>query len=91
MRNTVDVFDIIRGIVARKRAARREPVFALWREIWQEHVSGGGTGSVNEQIDDLVEWGLVTEHRTVTDKAYMLVEDENGTEDMNQNSKTYEY
>lgn len=79
MRNAVDVLDIIRVIVARKRAVRREPVFALWREIWQEYVSAGGTGNINEQLTTLVERGAVIEHRTAKDKSFELIEDESKT------------
>lgn len=76
MRNAMEALDIIRRIVARKRAARQEPVFALWREIWQEHVSDGGTGNINEQLAALVEQGTVVCHRTATDRSFEPIEDE---------------
>lgn len=79
MLEAVDVLDIIRRIVADKRAARREPTHALWREIWQEYVAAGGTGNINEQLADLAEWGLITQHRTATDKAYMAIDNESET------------
>lgn len=77
MLNAVDVLDIIRRIVADKRAARREPVFALWSEIWQEYVAVGGTGNINDQLAALVRRGAVIEHRTAKDKSFELIEDEN--------------
>lgn len=79
MLDVVDVLEIIRGIVARKRASRREPEFALWREIWQEYVAKGGTGNINEQLMALVERGAVIEHRTAKDKSFELIEDASKT------------
>lgn len=72
----METLDIIRHIVARKRTNRQEPVFALWREIWQEHVAGGGTGNIDEQLAALVKQGAVMCHRTVTDSSFEPIEDE---------------
>lgn len=54
------ILDIIRRIVARKRVARQDPVFALWREIWQEYVADGGTEGIDEQLAALGWSGEVT-------------------------------
>ena len=78
MPNAMEALDIIRRIVARKRAARQEPVFALWSEIWQEYTAAGGTGGIDGQVADLVEWGLVVRHRTATDNSFEPIEDEEG-------------
>lgn len=76
MRNAMDLLDIIRRIVARKRAARQEPVFALWSEIWREYAATGGTGGIDSQLADLEEWGLVVRHRTATDVSFEPIEDD---------------
>lgn len=79
MLDVVDVLEIIRGIVARKRASRREPVFALWSEIWQEYVAAVGTGNINDQLASMVRRGTVIEHRTAKDKSFELIEDASKT------------
>lgn len=76
MRNAMEILDIIRRIVARKRAARQEPVFALWREIWQEYVADGGTEGIDEQLAALEEKGAIVSHRTATDMSFEPIEDE---------------
>ena len=76
MRNDMEILDIIRRIVARKRAARQEQVFALWREIWQEYVADGGTEGIDEQLAALEEKGAIVSHRTVTDMSFEPIEDE---------------
>ncbi len=76
MRNAMEILDIIRRIVARKREARQDPVFALWREIWQEYVAAGGTGGINEQLATLEEEGAIVSHRTATDMSFEPIEDE---------------
>lgn len=77
MLDVVDVLDIIRRIVADKRAARREPTHALWREINQEYRATGGTGNINDQLTTLVKQGTVIQHRTAADNSFELIEDEN--------------
>lgn len=79
MLEAVDLLYIIRRIVADKRAARREPTHALWREINQEYRAAGGTGNINDQLAALVEKGAVLCHRTATDKSFEPADDESET------------
>ncbi len=76
MRNAMEILDIIRRIVARKRAARKEPVFALFPEILAEYVAAGGTDGLSDKLAALEEQGVISSHRTATSRSYGPVEEE---------------
>ncbi len=76
MRNAMEILDIIRRIVARKREARKEPVFALFPEILEEYVVAGGTDGLSDKLAALEEQGVISSHRTATDMSFEPIEDE---------------